>query len=90
MAFDFEPSPNPKHRFQIFVNDLKGKSTTFDVYAETKVLDLKRMINERLQVPIKSQRLTYQDKQLEDHNTMEWHGIRKDATITLLLRLRGG
>ncbi|XP_071950166.1 uncharacterized protein [Antedon mediterranea] len=90
MADEFEPSPNPKNSFQIFVKELQGISTPFDVYSETTVLELKYKINSDLNIPIKQQRLTYESKPLINENTMEFYGIRKHSTVHLLLRLRGG
>ncbi|XP_033127616.1 ubiquitin-like protein 4A [Anneissia japonica] len=92
MSFGFEPSPNPKNRFQIFVKDLQGRSLTFEVYPDTTVIELKHMIFTRCQIAVASQRLLFQGKQLVDEHTMEFSGIRKgmNATIHLALRCRGG
>ena len=41
-------------------------------------------------MPCDQQRLVHQGRQLEDEDNLHLSGVSKDATLHLLLRLRGG
>ena len=53
-------------------------------------MDLKRQIQARTGVSCAEQRLIYGTHQLEELKRICDYGIGKDATISLVLRVRGG
>lgn len=74
----------------IFVKDLNARTTSYTVSSRETVLGLKKMIEARTHVVVNEQRLTYQDKELEDGKTLAYYKMGNNDTVYLLLRLRGG
>eukprot|EP00941_MAST-03F_sp_MAST-3F-sp1_P005647 g5647.t1 len=77
--------------FQIFVKSpVDGKTKSIDVDCNDRVEDLKLKIEDREGVPCSEQRLVFGGKQLENGRTLLECKIRRESTVHLSLRLRGG
>lgn len=82
--------PTEPQEIDICVKDMNGRTSVYPVSTNVTVLDLKRKIEGRTHIPVNQQRLTYNEKELEDGKKLSYYNITSKGTVYLLLRLRGG
>jgi hypothetical protein len=79
-----------RQQTQVFVKGLDGRTLVMAFYPSETLLDFKHRIHARAAIPAREQRLVFEGKPMGDDNAlMKSFGITKDATLHLLMRLRG-
>ena len=75
---------------QIFVKVPSGKTHTLDVKSSVSIAYVKAKIQELEGIPMREQRLTYNDKDLKDMRTLDESDVMNEDTLHLMLRIVGG
>ena len=75
---------------EIFVKIPTGKNITVIVIADTTIGMVKAVIRHKVGIPIKQQRLIFNDTQPEDGCTISDYNIQQNSVLTLLLGIKGG
>lgn len=75
---------------QIFVKTLIGRTITLEVESATYVETIKEMIFDKGEASVCDQRLIHEMKELENERQLADYGIKKEDTIQLITRLKGG
>uniref|UniRef100_A0A1B0BGR9 Ubiquitin-like domain-containing protein n=1 Tax=Glossina palpalis gambiensis TaxID=67801 RepID=A0A1B0BGR9_9MUSC len=75
---------------EIYVKARQNKTIELEVESSDTVKYIKAKIEEKEGIPLDHQCLIFDDKQLEDDRTLSEYNIEKNATLQVILRLRGG
>lgn len=84
------PCSTQPNEIQIFIKNFNGKTEAFRIRADASVVDLKKLVHNKMGVPPAQQRLNYEGRDLQDGNSLLDYGVRNLSTLNLLGRLRGG
>ncbi len=79
------------HELQIFIKTLNGDTITIQANSSDKIITIKEKIQKKQDNLLPShQRLIYGGKPLEDDKTLMDYNIQSEATLHLVVRLKGG
>jgi hypothetical protein len=79
----------PAQKFQIYVKTFNGKHITIEATSGLLIEDLRGLIHQKEEIPPDLQRLICHGVEMKDGDTIGDYDIRPEATVQLVLRLRG-
>ena len=77
-------------QIQLFVKSINGKTRTVVVNQTDTIRQIKEQIRDKEGINPDEQRLIYAGKNLADDKTVADYNLSADATLHLVLRVRGG
>merc|ERR1711991_693903 len=77
-------------QLQLFVKSINGKTRTVVVNNTDTIRQIKEQIRDKEGINPDEQRLIYAGKNLDDTKTVADYNLSADATLHLVLRVRGG
>ncbi|CAF0781781.1 unnamed protein product [Brachionus calyciflorus] len=77
-------------QFTVFLKTLTGRTVEIFTSNDETIEELKEKVEEKEGIPPDLQRLIFAGRKLEDSNTLDYYSIEKEATLHLVLRMRGG
>ena len=72
----------------IYIKTIKGELITIGYNPKNKIIDLKCILDKRINIPINRQRLFFAGKELEDNKILKDYKIKKYSIINLFIELR--
>ena len=82
--------PRARAAHFVFYAHSSGKTVSVEVEEGDKIEDVKAKIEEKEGIPPEQQRLIFGGKQLDAHKTLMDYKIEEGASLSMVLRLRGG
>lgn len=90
MGIDRREQPYEEDYFPIFIRALKGKSVYIRVRDTNSIKEVKSLFGTKERMPMKEAVLYYQGKVLKDIDLISKYNNRRNSTVFISIRLRGG
>ena len=87
---DSHSAANPGEVFEVYVRTLTGARIVIQVTNDFTIAEVKAAVEVKEGISAHDQRLVFNSKALEDHETVSGVGITPHSTIFLIVRIRGG